>query len=518
MRRRDGGLPLVEVEHCDVVLADRKALNDVTFALRSGERWALLGPNGAGKTLLMKLLRGDVWPTPTGRESRGFWYDGELAADPPPPGSRVPYVGPERQDRYERYDWNFSVRTVVTTGLCDEDYPLTRPDRAQRVRISRLLARFRLDALARRAFLSLSYGQRRLVMVARALARRSPYVLLDEVFNGLDARMRARLMAALERPVPHASWVLSAHREQDVPRTATHLVRLEAGRIVERRALRGGDLHRRLRHAVRAEETRAPARADDAAAEDAVPTPVVRIAQADVYRDYRPVFRSVGWTIEPGQHWAIVGANGSGKSTLLRLIYGDLHPALGGSIERCDVPPGTPIEEWKARVGFLSAELQAEHVHAGTLEEVVISGLRASVGLNEPPRAIERRRARRGLRQFGIDALRGRDTRAVSYGQLRLALLARAMVNEPRLLLLDEPCTGLDPAMRSRVLSLLDALARAGTQVVMAVHHAEDMIPAITHVLEIRRGGRVTMVKRPGSRTARVESAHPVARRPRSSA
>ena len=184
----------------------------------------------------------------------------------------------------------------------------------------------------------------------------------------------------------------------------------------------------------------------------------------------------------------MLGANGSGKSTLLSLIYGDLHPALGGTIERAGLSVGERIEEWKRRVAWVSPELQADHFAAHSLEEVVISGRYASVGLNAPATAADRRIARRWLKFFGIAALRDRGPRSVSYGQMRLALLARAMANDPELLLLDEPCTGLDGDMREHVLREIEKLARNGTQIVMAVHDAEDIVPAVKNVLSCRAG------------------------------
>ncbi|MGH8235512.1 MAG: ABC transporter ATP-binding protein, partial [Steroidobacteraceae bacterium] len=223
---------------------------------------------------------------------------------------------------------------------------------------------------------------------------------------------------------------------------------------------------------------------------------LVRIANVTVYRHYRPVIRDLNWTLLSGQHWAVLGANGSGKSTLLSLIYGDLHPALGGTIERAGLSAGDRIEDWKGRVAWVSPELQADHFAAQSLEEVVISGRYASVGLNSPPTATDRRTARRWLEYFGIAELRDRGPRSVSYGQMRLALLARAMANDPELLLLDEPCTGLDRDVRERVLREIERLARRGTQFVIAVHDPEDIVPAVRRVLTIGRGGRVVVSDR----------------------
>jgi molybdate transport system ATP-binding protein len=187
-----------------------------------------------------------------------------------------------------------------------------------------------------------------------------------------------------------------------------------------------------------------------------------------------------------------MGANGSGKSSLLMLLYGDLHPALGGTVERIDFTRGTPISQWKSRVGYVSPELQADHFAAGKIIDIVASGRYASIGLNQTITNADRRAALPWLKFFGIDALVERGPRQVSYGQMRLALLARAMINRPQLLLLDEPFTGLDPDMHAYVMTTLLRVVASGTQIVMAVHDKADLLPAITHVLRIERSGRVT--------------------------
>jgi molybdate transport system ATP-binding protein len=465
------GAALIELSRCSLILDGHTVLDEIDFALRRGERWALIGPNGSGKTLLLKMLRGDMWPTPTGRERRTTRLDKE----------QIAYVGPERQDKYVRYGWNPTVMELVTTGLFDEDIPLTKPSRAQRQRVARVLQRFGLTGLRRRHMLTLSYGQRRLALVARAFASDARVLLLDEVFNGLDGRAREKLRRALERPRGGHDWVLTSHRPKELPANITHVARIAGGRILEQGRGQQTWRHSSLRRA----RAKPPGSADMRNA--AISPWLVRISNATIYRDYRLVIADLNWTLRAGEHWAVLGANGSGKSTLLSLIYGDLHPALGGTIERAGLAAGDRIEEWKRRVAWVSPELQAEHFAAHSLEQVVISGRYASVGLNSPPTAADRRSARRWLEFFGIAELRDRGPRSVSYGQMRLALLARAMVNSPELLLLDEPCTGLDGDMRAQVLDEIERLARSGTQIVMAVHDAEDIVPAVRNVLKIKR-------------------------------
>ncbi|HEY5758124.1 MAG TPA: ATP-binding cassette domain-containing protein [Steroidobacter sp.] len=479
-------VPLIELVNCSLIFEAHQALEDIDFTLRKGERWALIGANGSGKTMLLKMLRGDVWPTPTGRQRR----TSSLAKE------QIAYVGPERQDKYIRYDWNLTVTQVVTTGLFDEDIPLSQPTHAQRERVARVLKRFGLWGLRQRRILSLSYGQRRLALVARLFAGNAAVLLLDEVFNGLDVRAKEKLKKALEQPKGGHDWVITSHRPKELPKNVTHVAHIQHGRIIS-----AGPIGHEQKVA-HSEPTRATVAKPTATAATGKPrkrgssAPLFVIRNADIYRDYRPVIRKLDWTLARGEHWAILGANGSGKSSLLNVIYGDLHPALGGTIERDGAPKGTHIEAWKHRLGWVSPELQADHFLARTIEEVVISGRYSSIGLNDAPTAADRRAAARWLKFFNIEHLKARGPRQVSYGQMRLALFARAMMNDPELLLLDEPCTGLDGDVRATVLGFIEQLAARGTQIVMAVHDPEDIVPAVGKVLKIQRGGRTQLLDR----------------------
>ena len=484
--------PLISLAHCSVVLGDHDALTDISFELRRGERWALVGDNGAGKSVLLKLLRGDMWPTPTGHEQRRYCFDNEVSTAPVGIKQHIALLTPERQDKYVRYDWDLSVDQVVTTGLFDEDIPLTTPTAAQQRQVTRMLKRCKLWSLRARHFLSLSYGQRRRVLLARVLVASPPVLLLDEVFNGLDAANRGFLKRVLENTHTTHTWMIAAHSADDIPANATHLARLQAGRLIATGPIKSAQ-HRELRvhNPARGKIVKPKPRVSSKQHRVDAGQPLIKLEHVELYRDYRLVLRSFSWTVQRGEHWAIMGANGSGKSSLLMLLYGDLHPALGGSIERAGHQRGMPISNWKQRVALVSPELQADHFHAGTLEEIVASGRYASIGLNESLTTADRRKARRWLTFFDLYHLRARGVREVSYGQLRLALLARAMVNQPQLLLLDEPFTGLDPEWRAYAYQMLERVAVAGTQVIMAVHQMNDMIPAITKVLRIERGGSV---------------------------
>src|SRR5487761_937131 len=239
----------------------RRVLEDVRWPLRPGERWVLAGANGAGKTQLLKLVAGSVWPTPTGREVRQYRWRGELWRTPHEIQDEIGYVGPERQDKYTRYGWNHTVAEVVATGIHRTDIPLHSVSDADRRRVGAILRRLRIDVLADRRFLTLSYGERRLALLARALASRPRMLLLDELLNGLDEANHERARRWLESTARSSlPWVLSTHRVEDVPASASHALVLEHGRVVYRGSIRRAPLTRWLDRParIRAEPRRSP--------------------------------------------------------------------------------------------------------------------------------------------------------------------------------------------------------------------------------------------------------------------
>ena len=287
--------------------ADKWVLRDISWRLRPGERWALLGDNGAGKTQLLKLLSGDVWPTPDDRDAparpnqeRGRQYRvGRHQVDLIEAKRRIAYIGAEQQEKYARYGWNLRVRELVATGLHRSDLlllPVTAPEAR---RVAATLRACGLRPHAGREFLSLSYGQQRLALMARALVQEPDWLLLDEFYNGLDADYRRRIDTVLNAARRRGqSWVATAHRAVDVPRGTRCMLELAQGRMHAvkqirpscrpdgRRAAdrsRGHDGRRRYRRRVHPRaDSRSPTGARRAACADApfCGSPRVRFSRA----------------------------------------------------------------------------------------------------------------------------------------------------------------------------------------------------------------------------------------------
>jgi molybdate transport system ATP-binding protein len=194
-----------------------------------------------------------------------------------------------------------------------------------------------------------------------------------------------------------------------------------------------------------------------------------------------------------GEHWMIAGPNGAGKSTLLKLIYADHPQAYANEIHlfgrRVGSKPGESVWDIKARIGLVSAHLQARYRRRIRAHDVICSGFFDSVGLYRTLSRAQQETARRWAETLGIGAWVAHDFSRLSYGQRQLVLLARAMVKSPALLILDEPCDGLDGVNREKLLQLLEQIgSRTATNLLYVTHQAEEKPACITHTLRLDRG------------------------------
>ncbi len=218
---------------------------------------------------------------------------------------------------------------------------------------------------------------------------------------------------------------------------------------------------------------------------------VLEVRGLVVRRDH-PILRGLDWSVRRGEHWVILGPNGCGKTSLLAALTGYLTPTAGAVNVLGATYGRTDWRELRKHVGFVSNALTRQIEPDEPALHVVASGPAAALNLWRPPTPARRAAARSLLRTWRCAGLADRPWGVMSQGERQRALIARALLARPPLLLLDEPCAGLDPVARAQLLALIERQTQSsGPAVVLITHHVEEITPGFTHVLLMRAGSVV---------------------------
>lgn len=458
---------LIDLQNITVRVGDHWPLRGVSLRLWPGEALLLEGPNGGGKTTLLRLLASEV--APVGGE-RVYRLDGQERRSAVRARQTLSVVGPDAEAFYLTRDWLQTVRDVLLAGFEGGTLRLWAPTPQAQARLAEVAALTGVSDWLDRDFRTLSHGQRRRAMLARALMPRPEVLLLDEFTDGLSAGARGELGRVLREV--HGSGVavvLATHRPQEAPELPWRRLKVEGGQVWEK---------------------------GDAPWIPSSPTPLprppgegdlVRLRDVEVDRNGQRALGALSWTWRTGEHWLVTGENGSGKSTLARLIAGELHPALGGRVERPFLARDR-LTERRRTVGLVSAEVGVRQRRGWTGREVIGSAWEGTEGFapDLTPEQVARVETLAG--HLGVTDLLDRPADTLSQGQLRRLLLARAVAHQPRLLILDEGLDFVDAEARARFLALLPDLARTGTHVMVIAHREADVPLGLTHHLELAEG------------------------------
>lgn len=216
------------------------------------------------------------------------------------------------------------------------------------------------------------------------------------------------------------------------------------------------------------------------------------------------LLKAVNWKVRAGERWVLLGPNGSGKTTLLKLITGYLYPSRGRVAVLGREFGRTDLRSLRAHIGWVHYDLRNMIPDFMSVVEVVLAGKRGSLAFYEESTPQEREQARAALAHIHAEHLISRRFPTLSTGERQRVLIARALMAEPRILLLDEPCMGLDPLSREEFLESLDALFsnRQALTVVTVTHHVEEITAAYQGVLILEAGG----VLASGSRETTLKS------------
>ena len=219
--------------------------------------------------------------------------------------------------------------------------------------------------------------------------------------------------------------------------------------------------------------------------------PVLELAGVTVRRGDATLLDDVDWTVEEDERWVVLGPNGAGKTTLLQLASAQLHPTSGVAGILGEVLGTVDVFELRPRIGLTSAALAERVPRQELVRDVVVSASYSVLGRwREQYHQLDHQRAAALLDQLGVGRLAERTFGTLSEGERKRVQIARALMTDPELLLLDEPAAGLDLGGREDLVTTLSTLAvdEEAPAVVLVSHHVEEVPPGFTHVLMLREG------------------------------
>lgn len=217
---------------------------------------------------------------------------------------------------------------------------------------------------------------------------------------------------------------------------------------------------------------------------------IIHCQNVSLIKEKRRLLDQINWTVEKQEHWAILGLNGAGKTLLLQIITGYLWPSKG-TVTVLDQRFGnSSIPELQRRIGWVSTALQQRIRGNETSERVVLSGKFASIGIYEHFTDQDMAKAKDILTEAGGSSLLGKSYQVLSQGERQLVLICRALMAEPELLILDEPCNGLDLFAREKLLEQIKRIAEAKNNptILYVSHHTEEILPCFQHLLLLKDG------------------------------
>jgi iron complex transport system ATP-binding protein len=214
------------------------------------------------------------------------------------------------------------------------------------------------------------------------------------------------------------------------------------------------------------------------------------LEEVSFIRRQRLILDRISWDIRPGDNWVVIGANGSGKTTLLQLLAGYLWPTEGRITVLGEAFGGTDLRELRKKIGWVGSFLEAQIPPSMRPLDLIVSGKYASIGIFESPRDEDYDQALALASHMKCSDILDLPYGVLSQGEKQRLLIARAVIHHPQLLILDEPCSGLDLVAREQLLETLEHLGQTpgGPTLIFVTHHLQEIMPAFTHAFLLKEG------------------------------
>ncbi|MCR5612900.1 ATP-binding cassette domain-containing protein [Treponema sp.] len=513
------GKNLITIQKCRIEDSKSVKLDNVSWNFKSGEAWLVIGPNGGGKADFLKALCGQRSIVPCGESDAHFSNIFGDSIEIVSLERAAALIEEERINDESEYveggvDIGRTGRVYLAEAILGTKVKKNAalPEEAMRLETYPQVKLCGIEKILDRGLKYMSTGEIRRTLLARALLSGKKLLILSDPFAGLDAESRKILLDFFDSiagkqlkaddSLEFPRIILGMERWHEIPDAINRVLEFTDGKISFNGDRSDYEKMRDDRNSANAEE-REKGRADfkndlekihqetsvlHAEKEENAET-LIEMNNVNVGWGDNRVLVDLNWKLNKGEHWLIRGPNGSGKTTFLELITGDNMQVFSNDVRLFGARRGSGETIWdiKRRLGIVSYRLHVEYRMVGstTLENVIISGFRDSIGLYEAATDVEKAAAKKWLSLGGFEGREDESFSSISYGEQRAILILRAAVKCPPVLILDEPCHGLDENYRQKILDLLETVAESGTTTLLHVtHDPTEVLDCEKNILE----------------------------------
>jgi len=495
------------VNNIKITWLAKAVLDNISFTLNNNEHLLITGVSGSGKTLLAKAIAGKIF------------HEGTIAFHDTNGNAAQPHIIMVDQHYHFKNRSNVStfyyqqrfnsmdaqdaatVREELQNCVETDDNPSQathnhaslQTDYHLSLRITTLLEKFDMAHRIDAPLLQLSSGEHKRFQIIKALLQKPDVLILDEPFVGLDIETRKKLKALIDELAANDTTFIIICDHDDMPSAITHVAYLQDGHLEEFAPAKSFDF--------------LPTVSSNTIAKKSIPSnqlapdfsATIEMKNVSVKYGDKQILQNIDWKINRGEKWLLKGHNGAGKSTLLSLITGDNPQAYANEIYLFDKRRGSGESIWdiKKNIGYVSPELQWYFDNTVNCFQAAASGLFDTIGLFKHINKEQEEQVNKWLDYFELTAYKSKLLSALSASQQRLALLARAMVKNPPLLILDEPCQGLDQIQKNNFIELVDALCEDDQRTLIYVSHYAEEVPTAVNKMILLEHGKSTIQEYP---------------------
>ncbi|MFC0772465.1 ATP-binding cassette domain-containing protein [Terrimonas alba] len=466
----------------------KTVLDNISFTIEAGQHLAVIGESGSGKSSLAKALAGKLFT----KGSIEINYTDHSFLKP----TTVLLESSETLKNLSNVsDFYYQQRY----NSCDAEDALTVEQELKKTigasnEVDSLLNQLSLSHRGQTPLIQLSNGEQKKLQLIKALVLQPQVLIMDNVFVGLDVSSRKELHHIMNELARKGTTLILVTDERELPSCITHIAELFNGKLVqvsERKTFVAF-------HPENARKDKNNINASLFAGHIAKYDNIVKIKNVTIQYGDKIILQNINWEVKQGDHWLVKGHNGAGKSTLLSLITADNPQAYSHEIYLFDKRRGTGESIWdiKKKIGFVSPELHKFFDMSTSVHNVIGSGFFDTMGLFRLLSNEQEQMVNEWLGVFDLTDQREKPLFLLSTGQQRKALLARALIKNPALLVLDEPCQGLDDHQTKHFLELIDSICNCSATTLIYVSHYDNEIPAcILQKMELLQGKQISLIK-----------------------